>query len=633
MKRKLIKQKINRAFSDAAAQGRPEIRTDGVAQNAGSVARKHTSSRFFRYAAVAAMLILAVCIGLWYAGNAGADRAVTRVSLDVHPSVEILANAAEKVVEVRAQNRDGEEILRNMDLKGTSLEVAVNAVIGSMVRQGYLNDLANSVLVSVSGDGSSEDLQRRITACVQSATDSEKIDGAVLSQTFRPTEEVTALAGKLKISESKAQLILGIVRQNRIYRAEDLAGLSIHELNLLTGTGTDKLDDVSSAGTASDKGYFGTEKAKEAALAHAGVQRAEVRKLVCKLDYENGVLVYEVEFVCNGTEYEYELHAVTGEILYTETEKEDLQPGENPGDLSRYIGLARARELAFSHAGCTESQAVVYKERLKIGDVLAKYELEFVVGSTEYEYEIHAETGAVLKCKRERAKAPVNPDRTFLSAEEITEKALAYAGVSAGQATGLICRFERDDGVFVYEVEFEADGWEYETEWDAVSGEMLKTEKERVQKDPDPGKPLGESTVWEIVRKHAGVTVGQITESRCKLDDGVYEVEFRADGFSYAYEIHASTGEILHVEREKDKTQQEPSASVSGEDAVNRALAHAGLTRAAVRELECELEEDDGVTVWEISFKAGVYEYEYEISASTGAICKAEKERDDGTVS
>ena len=37
----------------------------------------------------------------------------------------------------------------DMDFSGSSLDVAVNAIIGSMLQNGYLNELANSVLISV----------------------------------------------------------------------------------------------------------------------------------------------------------------------------------------------------------------------------------------------------------------------------------------------------------------------------------------------------------------------------------------------------------------------------------------------------------------------------------------------------
>ena len=62
--------------------------------------------------------------------------------------------------------------------------------------------------------------------------------------------------------------------------------------------------------------YIGKAKAKEIAFADAGVTAKEVRDLECDLDREViGATVYEVNFDVGFTEYEYDIDAVTGEIL------------------------------------------------------------------------------------------------------------------------------------------------------------------------------------------------------------------------------------------------------------------------------------------------------------------------------
>lgn len=71
------------------------------------------------------------------------------VSLDVNPSVEIKINQKERILDVIPLNEDGRTIVGDMDFSGSSLDVAVNAIIGSMLQNGYLNELANSVLISV----------------------------------------------------------------------------------------------------------------------------------------------------------------------------------------------------------------------------------------------------------------------------------------------------------------------------------------------------------------------------------------------------------------------------------------------------------------------------------------------------
>jgi len=124
----------------------------------------------------------------------------------------------------------------------------------------------------------------------------------------------------------------------------------------------------------------------------------------------------------------------------------------------------------------------------------------------------------------------------------------------------------------------------------------------------------------------------------------VYEVEFDANGMEYDYEINALTGEVVRFTKEADddaddgketekETENENSSidtsSFIGEEAAKeKALAHAGVAVGDVREYECELDEENGVWVYEISFNAAGYEYDYEIDAVTGEVIRSEKELD-----
>ena len=70
-----------------------------------------------------------------------------------------------------------------------------------------------------------------------------------------------------------------------------------------------------------DKGKISLDRAKEIALAHAGV--TEARFDDAELDKEKGVVVYEIEFYADGFEYDYEIDAVSGNVLGSEKEFDD----------------------------------------------------------------------------------------------------------------------------------------------------------------------------------------------------------------------------------------------------------------------------------------------------------------------
>ena len=62
------------------------------------------------------------------------------------------------------------------------------------------------------------------------------------------------------------------------------------------------------------------------------------------------------------------------------------------------------------------------------------------------------------------------------------------------------------------------------------------------------------------------------------------------------------------------------------EEARDIALKHAGLAVTDVTALRVEFDRDDGRCEYEVEFRNGFYEYDYEINALTGEIHKSEIE-------
>ena len=114
----------------------------------------------------------------------------------------------------------------------------------------------------------------------------------------------------------------------------------------------------------------------------------------------------------------------------------------------------------------------------------------------------------------------------------------------------------------------------------------------------------------------------------------VYEVEFEVGTAEYEYDIEAATGDIVWYEIDSDSGIEQGGSAIDGKDSVGKdkavqtALKHAGLTSSQVTQLEAKLDRDGGKLVYEIEFKSGNYEYEYEIDASNGSIIKSEKDLD-----
>jgi len=84
--------------------------------------------------------------------------------------------------------------------------------------------------------------------------------------------------------------------------------------------------DANSSNTQSGKkelmAKISADEAKAAALAHAKLDEENVSDVDIDLDRDNGVLIYEVDFNANGTEYDYDINAETGEVISADKDRE-----------------------------------------------------------------------------------------------------------------------------------------------------------------------------------------------------------------------------------------------------------------------------------------------------------------------
>ena len=433
---------------------------------------------------VAAVLALAAG-GLGTAGLlAASNRPEAVIAFDVNPSIELTINRKERVVKAEARNEDAAAILEGMDLKGAELKVATNAIVGSVLQHGDLDDVANSLLTSVEGGGEmGAALQQKLTEEVRTLLAGRGSEPAILSQTVAEDAELRVLADEYGLSLGKASLVQRLVRSNPAYTFASLAGLTINELNLLAENRKTTLENVTAVGTASDKAYIGADRAKEIALAKAGVAETDARKLEVELDCEDGRMVYEVEFLAGNVEHECDVDARSGEVVKYKTETDDDGKAD-PAPQPPSVNEQEAKRVAFKRAGVKEADVTGLEIELDRNDGVSKYEIEFKAGGMEYECDVDASTGAILKFKAEeddagRKPASSAPGAPLIGDAAAREAAFKRAGVQASAVTGLELKLDEDDGRLIYEIEFKCGDMEYECDVDAASGEILKYKVEK----------------------------------------------------------------------------------------------------------------------------------------------------------
>lgn len=241
------------------------------------------------------------------------------ICLDVNPSVEIAVDKSETVVDVTADNEDGESIIGGQDFKGDSLSDTVETLVNRMVDEDYISSIKNSVLVSVASQNSEfgKQLEKKMSDSIYELLGSKNIEGAVLSQTItQADDELVRLAKMYNISVGKAMMIKDIIDAVPVYTFANLAKQSINELSLTREIAGVLSGRISVTGR-SKSNYIPVEKAVEAALDGASWQDVSDINVMLE-DWQGGEapVRYHVTYTAaDGELKSYYINPVNGEII------------------------------------------------------------------------------------------------------------------------------------------------------------------------------------------------------------------------------------------------------------------------------------------------------------------------------
>ena len=378
---------------------------------------KKTTKRRWTSLIAACLAVMLLGGGLFYQR---ANAVASVVSLDVNPSIELKVNRSEKVLVCTPLNEDAKAILADMsngaDLKGAKLDVAVNAIVGSLVRNGYLNSISSAIMISVEDKDTAraEKLQRELTSTVDGVLQTSESRASVLTQTLTQDAGLTQQARENSISTGKAALVNRVLALNATLKFDALAKLSVEELKDLAEAGAPAMP-------------IGKDAAAYAAEQYAGTTAVDSVAAEVDPELDESPAHYEVELQTAWGEFEYLVDAYTGKVLSGQKDllaavsasNETTKPsGQKPASASNEttkpsdqkpapsgtvqdIGYTKAKSIALNHAGVSESKAYDMDIELDDEDGTLVYEVEFKSGNMEYDYEIDAASGTILKHEAE----------------------------------------------------------------------------------------------------------------------------------------------------------------------------------------------------------------------------------------
>lgn len=189
-------------------------------------------------------------------------------------------------------------------------------------------------------------------------------------------------------------------QHNESNQANQTPSTASSEFDKDTSTPDDSANAAADSASDDTSQIISADEAESIAITHAGYAKDQVTITQNKLDYENGRQVYEIEFyTADSKEYDYEIDALTKDILRFEQDSEHHAPSAS-GTESAAISAEDAKSLALARVPGAAPEHILEFET-DYDHERTEYEGKICYNGIEYEFEIDAADGSFLSWEEE----------------------------------------------------------------------------------------------------------------------------------------------------------------------------------------------------------------------------------------
>lgn len=308
----------------------------------------------------------------------------------------------------------------------------------------------------------------------------------------------------------------------KVYEIEVVSDGVEYELTVDAATGEiirEKIDNISRPATAEKEQttkkeqFISKEEASKIAL---NIFPGTIKEL--EFDEDDGRYIYEIEVKNGNREAEFDIDAITGEII-----KQEIDP-----------------------------------ERKTAKQPEKKQEQKVSKPKTEQPKKQHQEKAQKNEQKQVQKSQPTKPqvkEQKKAKSEFISREQAIQIALNIFSGTVKEVEFDKDDGRYIYEIEIKNGKREAEFDIDARTGKILKQEIDPEVKVEKPKEKKSQFISREkAIQIALGIFSGTVTEVELDEDDGryVYEIEIERDDQEAEIEIDAVTGKVLEVDIDED---------------------------------------------------------------------------------
>ena len=196
----------------------------------------------------------------------------------------------------------------------------------------------------------------------------------------------------------------------------------------------------------------------------------------------------------------------------------------NAMETDNRINADRAKQIALQDAGVDAKQVQFEKAALEKEDGHSVYEVKFRTAQYTYDYTIASRDGDILDREVEGLKENV-PSQTVssITLEEAKKLLLQDAGVKAADGNFTKTASKQDDGLAVYEIEFQTAQKAYEYKLLAKDGTIIKKDVENIKKagnasGVDTAESISKADAKSKALADAKESASHVTFTKARLD-------------------------------------------------------------------------------------------------------------------
>lgn len=138
--------------------------------------------------------------------------------------------------------------------------------------------------------------------------------------------------------------------------------------------------------------FISKEQVKQIVIKDTQLSEDDISFKEIDLDLDEETKKYDVEFYYNRIEYNYEIEAKTGKIIYSNNNNNNNNPNTDNNSSSivteNYISAEEAKSIALANAGLNNNEVTFVDIDLDLRNNQAIYEIDFETNTLEYDYKI-----------------------------------------------------------------------------------------------------------------------------------------------------------------------------------------------------------------------------------------------------